>query len=244
MKKTSKAFTLIELLVVVAIIAILAAMLLPSLGLARNRVKAASCMSNLRQIGVGIHGYAADFNGYFPTGWSDTATPNYGLLQSYKFKAYTSYYGAGQNLFRGDYIKNAKAFQCPLIPAYGSYGSFSNVAAWGNFYDMSYAASGINISNKWLSASYTFVPYSMDDMILGDTFLLDASQTSKSYKLNNPGWGMACDIASNTASAHQNPAGYTTLYQDGACAFISTTQVPGYVSWTIRDLFRYTLNRK
>lgn len=244
MRIPKKSFTLIELLVVVAIIAILAAMLLPSLGLARNRVKAASCMSNLRQIGVGIHGYVADYNGYFPTGWSDTTQPQFALLQSYKFKAYTSYYGAGQSLFRSDYVRNAKAFQCPLIAPYGTYGSFSSVIGWGNFYDMNYAAPNISTSNKWLSASYTFVPYSMDDMILGDVFLLDAAQYNKSYKLNNPGWGMACDVASNTASAHQKPAGYTTLYQDGACVFVQTTQVPGYVSWTVRDLFRYTLNRK
>src|SRR5256885_5852411 len=59
----ARAFTLVELLVVIAIIAILVALLLPALASAREAGRKASCLSNLRQIGIAMHGYAADYDG-------------------------------------------------------------------------------------------------------------------------------------------------------------------------------------
>lgn len=238
----NKVFTLIELLVVIAIIAILASLLLPTLNNARMRAKGITCVSNLKQIGVGLIAYTNDYNGFFPTGWSDGTTPEYALLQSYKFKAYkTNYYGAGKALFYdGKYVTNSKVFQCPTrfdkLP-------YTSVAAWGNVYDMSLADPTVNISNHWLSASYTFVPYSMDDMRKGNAFMLNSAYKDSSYRLTKPDNGMACDLAGYGTSSHVKPAGFTTLYQDGAVIFVRSSLSVPYMAWQVRDLFRYTLNR-
>ena len=68
LKTNNKAFTLIELLVVVAIIAILAALLLPALGRAKRSANITSCKNNERQWLLSLNMYADDEGGRIPIG--------------------------------------------------------------------------------------------------------------------------------------------------------------------------------
>ncbi|MBE6400294.1 MAG: DUF1559 domain-containing protein [Lentisphaerae bacterium] len=75
-KRKSSCFTLIELLVVIAIIAILAAILLPTLQKSRERSHAASCNSNLNQIGKAFANYQSKYDSWFPPSFGGTVNIN------------------------------------------------------------------------------------------------------------------------------------------------------------------------
>jgi len=73
MKMKKNGFTLIELLVVISIIIILVSMLLPALNSARDRAKAAKCLSNIKQTGMTFSLYANDWRGWMPAIYIDAS---------------------------------------------------------------------------------------------------------------------------------------------------------------------------
>jgi len=78
-----RGFTLIELLVVIAIISILAAILFPVFARARENARRASCMSNLKQIGLGMMMYTQDFDEHVVSHTLNSGLTWYSTLQPY-----------------------------------------------------------------------------------------------------------------------------------------------------------------
>src|SRR4051794_24590507 len=74
MMKSSRAFTLIELLVALTIIAVLAALVLGAMNVARSRGDAAQCISNLRQLATANFSYAAEHEGRYVPAQEPTNT--------------------------------------------------------------------------------------------------------------------------------------------------------------------------
>lgn len=127
-----KGFTLIELLVVIAIIAILAAILFPVFARAREQARKTSCLSNMKQIGLGASMYKEDYDSTYAESRVSRATIDgagcdlpfgayvgaphitcWGIRLYYPGTGNTTHQLAGYPLRIFPYVKNAQIFRCP-----------------------------------------------------------------------------------------------------------------------------------
>jgi len=126
-----KAFTLIELLVVIAIISILAAILFPVFARARESARRTSCLSNMKQIGLGIMQYVQDYDETYPRSiQTDNAPPPDG-------DTWVTGSWLWQQMIQ-PYTKSYQIFICPSSPRqvypprYVNYGANRTVLQYQN----------------------------------------------------------------------------------------------------------------
>jgi len=147
-----RGFTLIELLVVIAIIAILAAILFPVFAKAREKARQSSCLSNIKQLSLGMLQYVQDYDEMFmqcrfPNGQDNVPSPMDGSLISPTWSEVIY-----------PYVKNSQVYRCPSDSArpttFGAAGT-NRGHVWSYGRNMGYFnGTKANISNPYPMASF------------------------------------------------------------------------------------------
>jgi prepilin-type N-terminal cleavage/methylation domain-containing protein/prepilin-type processing-associated H-X9-DG protein len=144
-RKQRSAFTLIEMLVVIAIIAVLAALLLPALSRAKASAQRTDCLNNLRQISLGIHLYAEDNGELLPDApdlhWGSMDTNHFMIFYKRLVKSYVGLHGASS--------PQDKLFACPADTFYYDWPGLTYEGQ--SMYDQSnsdYSSYGFNGGNE------------------------------------------------------------------------------------------------
>lgn len=140
MRRRNQGFTLIELLVVIAIISILAAILFPVFARARENARKAACMSNLKQIGLGVMMYTQDYDETFPAAemMNNPTAMWYQVIDPY--------------------VKSKQVFVCPTAGKTSFSGSYGwNLMGTGigasTFNGFGYRSDDTNNINNWRTPS-------------------------------------------------------------------------------------------
>ena len=143
-----KGFTLIELLVVIAIISILASILFPVFARARENARRTSCLSNMKQIGLGLMQYTQDYDERYPRAWGGlgadgrTGDPNDIETDTSKpggvFKINAAAGGAADHYrtwmdYIYPYVKSTQLFRCPSYTSTYDYPHYGYSVAFSNF---------------------------------------------------------------------------------------------------------------
>ncbi|OGV46077.1 MAG: hypothetical protein A2017_03955 [Lentisphaerae bacterium GWF2_44_16] len=153
-------FTLVELLIVIAIIAILASMLLPSLGRAKDAAKRISCTGTLKQLGSGLLMYANDWNSFFPQKGQNAE----GYAWPLAIAEHLNFKHEGSVSKWGPPIYHCAAGQLYNSTLAVNRGYIGNAAVFGNSYGTNGRTSGPSVSNSqmvlfdawWGGASWSY----------------------------------------------------------------------------------------
>jgi prepilin-type N-terminal cleavage/methylation domain-containing protein len=209
---TTHAFTLIELLVVIAIIAVLASMLLPALGRAKETARRIRCTSNLHQVSLANLMYAGDYSGGYPPRSDVERWPTF-LLSYYKTPAVLLCPSE-----KGNNPATAGTTNLPY-PADGVPRSYM-INGFNDGYQSKY---GQNWSaNPWPFLQEKDVPLPSDTVIFGEK-LYDAGDFFMDFfEIDD---GLKLDQAKHSSSmSNTNVGGSVYAFVDGSARLLKVNQ--------------------
>ncbi|QNN22018.1 prepilin-type N-terminal cleavage/methylation domain-containing protein [Planctomycetales bacterium ZRK34] len=197
-------FTLIELLVVVSIIALLIAILLPSLSRARELARVTVCASNQRQVGMGLVMYVQSFKNVLPP-WIDDQNVNH-VVHRWFYHDINKYQNLGL-LYKTKVITEGRTFFCPSQEFPGF--RYDNYDPWPTFasYD------GTGTGTLGIRCSFQYNPH------------LEKESTSSPRLYQNltdmpPSATLTADLMEHRAAiAHEELAGWNLMTSDTSVQF-------------------------
>jgi prepilin-type N-terminal cleavage/methylation domain-containing protein/prepilin-type processing-associated H-X9-DG protein len=198
-----RGFTLIELLVVIAIIAILAAILFPVFARAREKARQNTCLSNVKQLMLGVLMYTTDYDDFFPSCSAPSGAPIYALLDPY--------------------IKNSQIINCPSdINATATYHSYAFSVLGAGILAPAPANSGVFVVGDQYNPTPSCVGLRNLSNPANTVALCDSRTTTSGYQFNYN--CQNCYAGAGVESRHND--GTNAGYCDGHASWRGTGPRP------------------
>lgn len=199
--RPGRAFTLIELLVVVAIIAVLMAILLPSLNAARAQSKQSVCASNARQLAVALNVYAGEYSGVL----CNAALTYVGTTEKISWNYYIDKNGkcTFEGAFLAPYLGGPKILYCPETTNYQYNSSDMNARVLAKVANTSYAMSLTGASKISMMTSTGLTAAFADSLRINND-----GTWEQQYQL----WRPSQDDQNTFHGRHRNGVGNVSFY--------------------------------
>ena len=249
LRLTIARFTLIELLIVIAIIAILAALLLPSLQKARRKAQQAGCASNLKQVGVLFQGYSDSFKGYLPVTYQCECGRYWSNILYVTMQLNTTLIGEFGNCYLGHpgynnplgycnegcTAEKGTVFHCPSQIS----GAEGNNAGGNMKYPVSYGMNPFGYTTGWTtvnSRKMSWVRHPSEAMLAMDAGHLLLEFWTLRDMLTLAQRGAPTPFLSNNGDVHNG--GANVLYVDGHVGYANYSRLfndqPTTTIWSTR----------